>query len=244
MASVSTRINTHDLSPQISLLESEQQFVIDLNIDHTKDHINDQPSLNQHTEMDHVSSNDAHPTGSIKLYIGCMFAAKSSHMCADVEKYNIANKLCIIIRYEDDTRYDNLAASGGLVTHAHREHHRVLSIKAKTLASISEFIDEYEVVGVDEAQFFPDCVEMLQKWANSGKIIIASGLDGNYLAKPFGRIAELIPLCEKVIKLQAVCMKCCADASFTHRIIASDEEVLIGGADQYIAVCRMCMFKS
>jgi thymidine kinase len=171
-----------------------------------------------------------------------MFARKSSSMCDAVERYNIAQKVCVIVRYDKDGRYDELATSGGLVVHSKREYCGVPFIRTKNLADIEEELMLHEVIGVDEVQFFLDCVEVLQRLANAGKIIIASGLDGNYLAKPFGRIHELIPLCEDVIKLKAVCMRCCADASFTQRLSDNDNEVLIGGKSEYIAVCRKCRF--
>ena len=179
---------------------------------------------------------------SIKLYIGCMYAAKSSSMCDAVEKYSIAQKRCIIVRYEKDDRYDNLAKSGGLVAHSQREYYNVPYIRTKLLADILEKLKEYDVIGVDEVQFFLDCVEILQQLANMGKIIVCSGLDGNFLAKPFGRIHELIPLCEDVIKLKAVCMQCYADASFTHRTTSEVTEVLLGGSDKYMSLCRKCMW--
>lgn len=180
--------------------------------------------------------------GCIKLFIGPMFASKTSHMCNEVERYHIANKLCVTVKYSSDTRYDSLAKSGGIVTHAGREHSKVPVVRTGTLESIYDEISEYEVIGIDEVQFYPDCVEVIQKLANEGKIIICSGLDGNYLGKPFGRILELVPLAEEVVKLKAVCMVCSDDASFTARRGAAKTEIDIGGADKYIAVCRNCMW--
>lgn len=181
--------------------------------------------------------------GSIKLFIGCMFSSKTSSMCNEVEKYHIANKLCVIVKFAADTRYDSLATHGGVVTHAGREHHKIPIVRASRLTDVFDEISEYEIIGVDETQFFPDNVEVLQRLANMGKIVIAAGLDGNYLGKPFGRMAEIFPIAEEIIKLKAVCMKCCADASFTQRIAGGDQEVEIGGADKYLAVCRSCMWE-
>jgi thymidine kinase len=54
--------------------------------------------------------------------------------------------------------------------------------------------------------------------ANSGKIVIIAGLDGTYQRKPFGRIIDLLPICEKITKLSAICIDCGDDAYFTKRI--------------------------
>jgi thymidine kinase len=53
---------------------------------------------------------------------------------------------------------------------------------------------------------------------------------------------ELIPYADSCIKLNALCSKCKdgTNASFTHRIIHSNEQILIGGSDTYIPLCRKC----
>jgi thymidine kinase len=52
-----------------------------------------------------------------------------------------------------------------------------------------------------QGQFFPDVVEFCDDWANRGKVVIVSALDGTFERKPFARILELIPLAEQVLKL-------------------------------------------
>lgn len=178
------------------------------------------------------------PVGTIKLFIGPMFASKTSSMCNEIEKYSIANKLCVIIKFLNDDRYQ----TDGVATHSGRNFCRVPILRACKIADIYEEAAEYEVIGIDEVQFFPDNVEHIQRMANSGKIVICSGLDGNFMAKSFGRMGELVAIAEDVIKLKAVCMRCCADASFTKKIAGGNEEYEIGGHDKYIAVCRTCMF--
>ena len=48
--------------------------------------------------------------------------------------------------------------------------------------------------------------------------MIVGGLDGDFQRKPFGKILELIPLAEHVVKLHAVCFNCGSDAPYTRRI--------------------------
>jgi thymidine kinase len=120
----------------------------------------------------------------------------------------------------------------------------VPTIDALCLAEVDEIIDNYDVIGVDELQFFDDCVEYTHKWANNGKIIIWSGLDADSECRPFGRIHQMVPICEEIIKLKAVCKLCYNDASFTVRIGESKEIIDIGGSDKYISVCRKCRWKN
>ena len=62
--------------------------------------------------------------------------------------------------------------------------------------------------------------------ANKGKTVVIAALDGTFQRKAFASILELIPLSENVVKLNAVCMMCFGDGSFSKRISA-DKEVHI-----------------
>ena len=76
------------------------------------------------------------------------------------------------------------------------------------------------------------------------KSVYIYGLDGDYRREKFGKILDLIPLCNKVKKLTALC-NICRDgtkAYFTKRITNETSQKLIGN-DNYIAVCRNCYNK-
>ena len=47
--------------------------------------------------------------------------------------------------------------------------------------------------------------------------MIVSALDGDFMRRPFGKIHELIPLADEVLKLTAICKDCGDDAPFTYR---------------------------
>lgn len=183
--------------------------------------------------------------GKIKLFLGPMFSGKSTSMCSAVERYHLAGKKCAIVKFLNDTRYDHKLDStrDGIITHAGQEYNNIPIIRASNLEEIYNQLIKYDVIGIDEVQFFVS-IETIQLLANNGKIVICAGLDGTHKAVPFGRILELIPMAEEVIKLAAVCMKCGDDASFTARIDKSQDDVieLIGGVETYVALCRECMF--
>lgn len=65
--------------------------------------------------------------------------------------------------------------------------------------------------------------------ANRGKIVIVAALDATFKRTEFGKILQLVPLAESVVKLNAVCMSCFNDASFTKRI-SNEKEVSIAAA--------------
>lgn len=66
------------------------------------------------------------------------------------------------------------------------------------------------------------------------------GLDGDFKRRKFGSILDIIPLCDDLIKLKAICHKCKKkDGIFTHRITEEKIQTVIG-SDNYISLCRTC----
>lgn len=171
--------------------------------------------------------------GRIELIIGCMFSGKTSTLLSSIRRHEIAKRKCIVFKYVKDVRYD----AKQLSTHDLAKHE---ATPADNLADVDHLIHSYDCIGIDEAQFFKNLVDYCDKWADMGKIVIVSGLDGTFQRKPFGDILQLIPRAEHVLKLSAVCQVCGEDASYSKRIIESDDLEVIGGSDKYIAVCRAC----
>ena len=74
--------------------------------------------------------------------------------------------------------------------------------------------------------------------------MIVAGLDATFERRPFGTVASLLPLAEKVDKLSAICAYCSLPASFSQRLTSEVRLVEIGGSDKYCAVCRKHYFSS
>lgn len=51
-------------------------------------------------------------------------------------------------------------------------------------------------------------------------------------------IVDLMPVSDKITKKVAECRFCASSAPFTARCSDDTQEVLIGGADMYVPVCR------
>ena len=169
--------------------------------------------------------------GMIDIIIGPMFAGKTTELIRRIRRYEVANKSCLLVKYDRDLRYGTDLIS----TH---DNQGLKAISTETLSEIDDKAKTYDVIGIDEGQFFSDIVEFSENMANDGKIIIISALSGTYRRENFGRIPEIFPLAENITKLTAVCMDCKASASFTTRISSSKETELIGGKEHYKPVCR------
>jgi len=159
----------------------------------------------------------------------------------DVEKYLIAGKKCVVIKHASDQRYSHLERDGIVC-------HNMIEYKSDVLSTEKLSDVDYrtwDVLCVSEAQFFDDLLTV-DEWANAGKIVIAEGLDGDFNRGDFGgnsKIPKLISMCEKHVKLHAVCMICFAPASFTKKISGDMDQLHdVGGKDKYIPTCRKCYF--
>jgi thymidine kinase len=171
-----------------------------------------------------------------------MWSGKTSSMCSQVERHHHGKKNCVIIKYAKDVRYNHLSKSGGIVSHRGDEYCKVPIIETELLSEAS-IPSNADVIGIDEAQFYSDAPEIIEKWARDGKHVIIAALDTTWQMKPFGRVHEIAGIADKVTKLNAVCMRCGKDAPFTAKISGSNEIEEIGGEEKYIAVCRNCFYK-
>jgi len=181
-------------------------------------------------------------TGKIELIIGCMYSGKTSEMIRRIQMYRTLDIPIAIYTHCCDTRYTH----SGICTHNRTQ---IEAIPVGTLSNIRN-LEDYKtakVVFIEEAQFFSDLFETVCECANTdNKIVIISGLDGDFQMKPFDQIMRLIPCAETVVKLNALCKKCGDGtiASFSKRIVNSQERELVGSDGVYEAVCRRHFFET
>ena len=172
--------------------------------------------------------------GKIELIIGPMFSGKSTRLIGLIRKYTYKAKKTIMIKFFADKRYTDKSE---VVTHDLLKYD---SIDCKNLRDHLEKIKSYDVIGIDEGQFFPDLVEVCEELALMKKTIIVAALNGDFRMEPFPVVAKLISKVDKIKLLKAYCFNCHKDAKFTLRIVQSNETVLIGAGEAYKPACREC----
>jgi len=102
-------------------------------------------------------------------------------------------------------------------------------------------MEEIEVVGIDEAQFFDETLlQLVMELMHMGKRVVMAGLDTTFTGEPFGAIPQFLAIADEVLKLSAVCMVCGQPAIHTQRLGHSQELVVVGAAGVYEARCRRC----
>ncbi|KAK6620415.1 hypothetical protein RUM44_006816 [Polyplax serrata] len=171
--------------------------------------------------------------GRIEIILGPMFSGKTTELIRRIRRYQLARFKCLVLKYTGDCRY----SKNDVATH---DFCTFDAISCSSLEDCRSQTMEFDVIGIDEGQFFCDLISFCENLANKGKIVIIAALDGTYQRTAFGDILKLVPLAESVIKLNAICMLCYNTAGFTKRITNEKAVELIGGADKYMAVCREC----
>jgi thymidine kinase len=131
-------------------------------------------------------------------------------------------------------------------------NHDKVMMPARATDTLIPLLDDPEyvrsrLVVIEEAQFFPDLVPfVLQTVDKCQKHVVVVGLDGDAERRPFGRVLDLIPHCDRVTKLTAMC-KSCRDgtpAIFTFAtredaiLAASDGRPCVGAGEKYVPLCR------
>ena len=167
-----------------------------------------------------------------------MFSGKSTELQRKIKRYQHANKKCLVINYIKDNRYSSEDVAST---------HDLVMIPAKKMHHLSDLSDakalEYDVIGIDEGQFFDDLITTVDRWANYGIIIIIAALDSTFQRKGFGSVPELIAISENVKKLSSICTECNNKASFTKRLSKDTDVEVVGGSEIYKPVCRNCFNK-
>lgn len=177
--------------------------------------------------------------GNFNLILGGMYSGKTSELVRRYKRHSIGGRHCLMIKYKNDTRYDDEM----VVTH---DKIKVHALVCEYLYELDNAVHDYDVICVDEVQFYKDAHIFIDKWANMGKIVEACGLSGTFLRNDFPIISKLIPLAENLTFLKAVCKETGEDAVYSNINVAVDKDVteVIGGSDKYNATDRKTFFSN
>lgn len=179
-------------------------------------------------------------TGRLEVICGPMYSGKSEELMRRLRRDKIAGRRVVLIKPTIDTRFDEdyVVSHNGAAMEA---------IRVEDSKALYDVGSSFEVVGIDEVQFYDVFVgNIIRAFIDAKSKVIVSGLDMTFRREPFGVMPELLSIAEKVDKLTAVCHKCGDDAYFTQRLTSglpssySEPTVEVGGLDTYEARCRLC----
>jgi thymidine kinase len=182
--------------------------------------------------------NASNRTGWIEVICGSMFSGKTEELIRRLNRARIAQQKVEIFKPAIDTRYDE----EDVVSHDEKS---VKSTPVENAEQILFYAEYFEVVGIDEAQFFgEELVPVCNQLANQGKRVVVAGLDMDFTGKPFGPIPLLMATAEYVTKVHAICIKCGNLANYSHRKSKDENLVLLGETDAYEPLCRKCFLEA
>lgn len=174
--------------------------------------------------------------GLIEVICGSMFSGKTEELIRRIKKAKLSKVKTIIFKPKIDSRVNGNYIS----THNNNKY------KAFIVSDENEILNKskkYNVIGIDEAQFFSNSlVDICNELANKGKRIIVAGLDMDFRGNPFGPMPNLMATAEYVTKLHAVCKQTGKMANYTNRKTKDKKQIKIGDDNEYEALSRASFF--
>ena len=179
--------------------------------------------------------------GELEIIIGPMYSGKSSMLISMVKRYSAINKKILVVNHSFDRKRNNTMSI---------QTHDKTTIPAIFLDNINElsnlpYYNNSDIIIIEEAQFFNGLYDFIKTQVDStNKKFIVIGLSGGFKRQKLGEVLDLIPICERISKLDALCVHCKDGtlAPFSHRIAKLDINMttadLVGGSGDYIALCR------
>jgi len=179
------------------------------------------------------SENMDNLVGTLNICIGSMYAGKSTKLINIYNEYEDV----LVLTHSFENRYSDEELST----------HSLIKIPCIKCDSIEYFISNYKdkikssnTILIDEGQFFKDIMSILTLVETYGKHVTVFGLDGDFKRNKFGNILDLIPYCDNIEKLHAICKLCNKKAIFSHRNVSDKTQLLVGSTDIYSPLCRSC----
>jgi thymidine kinase len=197
-------------------------------------------------------------TSRLEVIVGPMFSGKTERLIAKLHRAQYAKKRVRILKPAHDTRTQGYIASRAVLPDGTTQITDQLS--AVMVHDEDSFwkivnLNKFDVLAIDEAQFFPLDTPMrdslgwfgrairtlLRERRETGLRIIVAGLDMDFAEQPFGPIPGLLAIADSVEKLTGVCMVCGSDAGYiSYRLVSDDKQLVVGDIGEYQVRCRAC----
>jgi len=182
--------------------------------------------------------------GHLIVYPGPMGAGKTNLLLWRLSNFKVAKKTVLLLTLASAQRGDDEEA--GVLTSRLGASMNCRVLRAPELMPLLEEAAHFDVVGIDEGQFFPDIVEFVSSLVDEhGRTVVVATLlrDCRRHLWP-NRVHELLVDADERPVLPAACAGCGSEkALFTRKKPGrgrDDAVVEIGGMDLYESLCRQC----
>ena len=133
----------------------------------------------------------------LQIIMGPMFSGKSTEFIRIIREYKFIEKKILVVKHAlDNNRYNQK-----ICTHDKQMEECISASDIFELKKLKEY-KEAEIIFIEEAQFFKNLYNFISDGLyKDKKSFIIAGLDGDFKMELFGDILKLIPLANKVVKL-------------------------------------------
>ena len=153
----------------------------------------------------------------LHVIAGCMSSGKTDELLRLLRRAEIARRRILLVRPDVDDRTPGEYAE----SRSKARFPSVLVPRSKPVEILSLARErDVDLVGIEEAQFFdPSLVQTVETLRQSGRHVIASGLNTDFAGRPFGPMPELLALADDITMLSAICVVCGETATRTQRLV-------------------------
>jgi len=174
--------------------------------------------------------------GNLTVITGPMFSGKTQRLRWYLERRARAKQKVILFRKDTDTRMEITHGPAPCFSSPYFTEETV----NESIINLS-FGEAISAVGVDEAQFFKVAFLVhVETWRQMGIDVYCSGLARDAQRKDFGWMPQLLSQATHIECLTAVCINCGREATESYSILPMENQVKVGGADSYQALCMTC----
>lgn len=184
--------------------------------------------------------------GELTLAISVMFGGKTSWLLRILETNRYLSR-ALYVNHTFDTRGEQYSTHNPTIDAKVFEKLNADAVKVGALGDLTDdMVIKYEVICIDEAQFFTDLPERVTHFVDDlRREVYVTGLCGDFMRRQFGRIHELVCHADHIVTLRETKCRRCAErgvkqtALFTYRLDQDNaEQVQVG--DGYLPLCRVC----
>lgn len=193
------------------------------------------------------------------MITGPMFSGKTTELKRLLRNFNQKEMNILLVRHSSDVRSIDKSADEALLFLTNHDGERInvssdgtpkkTCISVRSLASVDT--TGYDVIAVEEGQFFDDLTDTVLEWVGEKKLnVIVLGLlsyahlsDHRFLT-PLDNVLHLIPHANSYTGFKSVCDVCKNDEGlyhFRHDQSDSAPQMCVGGKNMYGVACRGCI---
>lgn len=175
-------------------------------------------------------------SGHLIAITGPMYSEKTTTSESYYHNYGVKYKNKAWVKPDIDDRATDSTTHSGRKINAH-------TISSDRPDRHVNELKEFDVVVIDEAQFFSErIIFLIHQLLKNGCLVIINGLKLTAKRNFFGVMHYLLAEADEIISLKAVCNVCMRIdcATRTKSFVLNSPSVNTGGVDKYYAVCSAC----